>query len=596
MKTLRQRPKAVGETECGQAVYELKGVRMILRDNAGRFTRLVACSKCGRETGGRSVMHAADLDNAPQAVICPKCAAAPTAPEWAVRRRPSLSTTRPSTTEAGPPHRPARVTVTRGHEAMPPVLPVPPVDHFDVVWVQDAGGEALAPALAERLDARDAELRATIDDRAETLRAAVEHEAARSTAAAEMLAEVERRLTELAGRPEPAPVDLDELRAQVAPALDELQRATQALERRLGAVEATAGQTAGMAAQVAGGAEKASDELRSLRIEVSRRLDEMGRAAASSDASRIDELDARLQAVGARTAGEAASTSQRFDALERTLVEAVDGIRERAHAQSEFRVALEARVEALEAVLAGIAGADATQPTVAIDDLGRRLKELEARVGNGLPPDVASQTDLVGLRVALAHFSERLDGIQRPSVDVAPQTIDVATAESAGSTEARHRDVEAGFRRGLAGPAGSTRASGLAGLTARLEGVARKAERSLHEVADLAELHAALDTGLGSLRSEIAALRNSVKRAAGGHAGADDRPGRVTPASPVTQQSLGRARMPWNGDAAADGGDLRERRARRARLASAWRPSGRDGGRMADGDAGLQTQPAPRRG
>ncbi len=94
LKTLRQRPKMVGETATGEPVFEVRSVRLVLRDEAGHFSRLAQCSKCGREVPGAAVMSPADLDRPPHSVICKDCvrasvAASPLQPERrAVRTEP----------------------------------------------------------------------------------------------------------------------------------------------------------------------------------------------------------------------------------------------------------------------------------------------------------------------------------------------------------------------------------------------------------------------------------------------------------------------------------------------------------------------------
>lgn len=73
LRTLRQRPKVVGETAGGDTVYEVRGVRLILKPDTNHFTRLVECSKCGAEVPGASMLVAADLDQAPAPVVCRQC-------------------------------------------------------------------------------------------------------------------------------------------------------------------------------------------------------------------------------------------------------------------------------------------------------------------------------------------------------------------------------------------------------------------------------------------------------------------------------------------------------------------------------------------
>ncbi len=78
MRTLRQIPKVVGQTDAGETIYEARSARLVLRGDAAHFNRLVRCSKCGREVPGRAVLSAADLDQPAQAVVCNDCVEAAT--------------------------------------------------------------------------------------------------------------------------------------------------------------------------------------------------------------------------------------------------------------------------------------------------------------------------------------------------------------------------------------------------------------------------------------------------------------------------------------------------------------------------------------
>src|SRR5215210_903348 len=88
LRTLRQRPKVVDHRENGDPVFEVRSVRLVLRDNADHFNRLAQCSKCGREVPGAPVLSQADLTRPSHSVICKECVrnatavARRTAPVW----------------------------------------------------------------------------------------------------------------------------------------------------------------------------------------------------------------------------------------------------------------------------------------------------------------------------------------------------------------------------------------------------------------------------------------------------------------------------------------------------------------------------------
>ncbi|HUR23439.1 MAG TPA: hypothetical protein VMZ73_06165, partial [Acidimicrobiales bacterium] len=73
LRTLRQLPKAVGETAGGEPIYEVRSVHLLLDSSAGNFVRLAECSRCGRQLAGAPVLTAADLDRPLRPMICSDC-------------------------------------------------------------------------------------------------------------------------------------------------------------------------------------------------------------------------------------------------------------------------------------------------------------------------------------------------------------------------------------------------------------------------------------------------------------------------------------------------------------------------------------------
>lgn len=100
-RTLRQRPAAVGTTEHGDPVFEVRSVRLVLRDGASHFNRLVACSKCRREIVGTALLAPADLERTPSPVICEKCVkSSRTGASWPPAETPKAGTTPAEAPEA----------------------------------------------------------------------------------------------------------------------------------------------------------------------------------------------------------------------------------------------------------------------------------------------------------------------------------------------------------------------------------------------------------------------------------------------------------------------------------------------------------------
>ena len=119
LRTLRQRPKVVGETRSGDPVFEVRSVRLVLRDEAAHFSRLTQCSKCGREVPGAPVMGPADLDRPAHSLICKDCVrasvdAGPRQPERrAANAEPPAPPPPPPATERSAPEGPQPVDDVR---------------------------------------------------------------------------------------------------------------------------------------------------------------------------------------------------------------------------------------------------------------------------------------------------------------------------------------------------------------------------------------------------------------------------------------------------------------------------------------------------
>lgn len=73
LRTLRQVPRIVGETEAGDPIVEIRSVRLVLQGNAAHFRRLQVCSKCGKDAAGATVLDPVDLDRSPESLICQDC-------------------------------------------------------------------------------------------------------------------------------------------------------------------------------------------------------------------------------------------------------------------------------------------------------------------------------------------------------------------------------------------------------------------------------------------------------------------------------------------------------------------------------------------
>jgi hypothetical protein len=153
LRTLRQSPKFVGQTAAGDPVFEVRSVRLVLRDDAAHFTRIVACSNCARDVPGPAVLGPADLEDPVLDLICEDCVNRSALPVFE--------------TEDAPPQR----TDTPAGVALPGNGNV--ADHADLVAADDAEVEELErrlSVLAELLRAERAEWEASLDERAGVMR------------------------------------------------------------------------------------------------------------------------------------------------------------------------------------------------------------------------------------------------------------------------------------------------------------------------------------------------------------------------------------------------------------------------------------------
>ena len=204
LKTLRQRPKMVGRTRSGEPVFEVRSVRLVLRADAGHFSRLAECSKCGREVPGPPVLGPADLDRPAHSVICKDC----------VRASVAASPLQPERRQV----RPETANTPAAEPESEPSKPVEPADDVRLA-AMEAELQSAMSRLAELADVQDEELaesrlqealrKGLADIRAEVLEAS---EGSTARADLEALAQVvqaqQRQLVSLSA-------ELDETRADV---------------------------------------------------------------------------------------------------------------------------------------------------------------------------------------------------------------------------------------------------------------------------------------------------------------------------------------------------------------------------------------------
>lgn len=88
--------------------------------------------------------------------------------------------------------------------------------------------------------------------------------------------------------------------------------------------------------------------------------------------------------------------------------------------------------------------------------------------------------------------------------------------------ESHRRELQTGLREGLAAVQAAVPTPAPVN-DSRLQALEERLEKSDYEVSELGELHAALDVGLGALRSEMGEVGSAVKKVAGEQADIQDR-------------------------------------------------------------------------
>ena len=366
--------------------------------------------------------------------------------------------------------------------------------HFDAVIAQIGdelaqSGEAAVAAADARVAGAEARLLGRLDDIAAGVAQAAERSAARGDVLARLV-DVEKRLAEET-RPAPSTRPEQQLRSELEKDLAGMLQARHAdLEH---AVEARVGET--------------QAELGTLSGDV-RKL-----------ARTQEELNRALEGIAEQVSRSAANAAGNADDVERTVAEAVGLLAERlAVRQSELQAALDARLEQLQVAL----DREAARVGAAVDRAERAGTDV-VRVTAGNEELARAQEDLSG---RLDQMVERLERLQA--------TVDRESAQVAGTLSSQRSELEQALRTGLADvqPAATGGPAADGGRLDALEG----------EISDLGEYHAALDVGLGALRTEIAEVRDGLRKIARDQSELLDRAAAPAQAPPSGDAEQGRGR------------------------------------------------------
>jgi hypothetical protein len=574
LRTLRQIPRVVGQTDAGETIYEARSARLVLRGDAAHFNRLVRCSKCGREVPGRAVLSSADLDQPAQAVMCNDCVEAATlaSPRPGPPAEP-VATDEPAVVDAqaemnmGPDAlvdeldglgddeaEPAAVSEFEEAEyGMPPALDPELVDNGAGVDEDDPVLEEDGVLVAVALDDIEVPALAADDGLAGWDDAEWGAPAPAPGAMADEVPEAEDEEPAMAGagvdEPEPPVFEYEEPVVAGA-ALDEQQPFTAAT----GFDEPEPPPAPEYDEPIPGGASLDEQEPAAVfagldddeTVAYAAGLDEHEPVIVTADyqehepalraAIRPDDegLVRRIEALEERLAGVEDPDPLRLVAIEET----VNRLADRADAQASLQVAIQARLDEIGAAVVAAQGKKETDKLRRrLDQMGERLQQLQATTdaewaGARSETATLSQTiaDLGDRVVRLAEQAGDTAGAEDERLAAVEAKVDETATHLASALEAQRRELEEGLRDGLAGvlsavppSAPSAPPAAVDDHDARFRAMERQLEQSGNEVAELNELHAALDAGLGALRGEIGDVRTALSRVVDSKADLEDR-------------------------------------------------------------------------
>lgn len=417
LRTLRQRPRVVDQTESGEPVFEVRSVRLLLRPDADHFNRLAQCSKCGRNVPGPPVLAPGDLDRPANSVICKECVRGATGSSSGLVPRPAARVqsvprvdkvetpeTAPSTQEVADDGRLSRLE-SQLHEASTRLEELGDVQRAESLERRRAD-EAAQASIQNALAGQLAELRAELAASATSVAGrvgALEDNLRRSVAGvAEALSQQREQVGAMSGaiaqtRAElvtignGGPVDprwaeeaerriAEALRAELQAAIsDRVAKATVDAASIQEQVRSNAMAITHMVEVQRTDLQGALDDRLSLELaSVNQSLADLAKAQAEIEA-RLDALADRAQQVEGQVSAVAASVradTTRLHTLEQKIDESIRRLTELAEARRrEVRTAQPSAARKAQAASADVAaGGDL------LDSLERQLQEAETRL------------------------------------------------------------------------------------------------------------------------------------------------------------------------------------------------------------------------
>lgn len=522
-------PTVVGKASTGDPVFEVRGVRLILRPGATHFNRAISCSKCGRDVPGGGVLSPADLDLTPNPVICKNCVRTAGTALFAAEDRPPL----------GPPAQAPEAPAVSEPEAVAEQEPAPPADEDRL--------EALERRLGEAIEG----LRARGETERSELLAVLEGTSRRIDYVGERLAEQSQSMS-----------------AQVRD-----------LEERLQRLQATGDFGSGPVPSQAAIPEQANVDLERVEARLNERLEGLAAGVVSQRAELQavlqEEMRQRLDQLEQGLAHAAGTGGPSLHALEQRIEETVERLTERAEVQAELRVALEGRVDELSAALRGgtisvggdpirIPSEDEAQRREQesllrrFDEVVERVEQLQASVEADRARAESDSVALAQAAIDLARVEEQLnqrfdrlaekvaraDDTQAEHRRSLEEQVKDGLSRMTAALESHRQELQTGLREGLAVVQAAAPSGGSVD-DSRVQALEDRLEKNDYEVSELGELHAALDVGLGALRTEIGEVRSAVQKVTGEQADIQDRLDSLTRAPQAAAPAPGDSARGW---------------------------------------------------
>ena len=467
LRTLRQRPTLVGQTDEGAAVYQVRSVRLLLAPGAAHFRRLVTCAKCGRDVPGSPILAPGDLERPANSVFCDRCVRSPLPPRQEVPRE----------------------------SADPPVLVPTPAAPPGVTDENVGDLQRLSEQIADLLGGQNADL-AKLSASVAGVRAEMRELAESNQALARQQQELDQRIAGLAADVAAHPgAMVDTTAEQLQAAVDQLRSQIASLHQRMDDEAASRSDVGALAESTRALAQRDAEiettlarELADLRSSLAPTVD----AAAQPLHAALDRLRSEIASLQQRTDGDAAVRSEVGALAEstRALALARDDLSRKVQElaaqvqtprDAEIETSLAAELVDIKASLAPMVDATTDPLHAALDQLRSQIAALQQRID-----DEATARSEVGALVELnrSDLGELAGQLAPLTGDEAVRLADLSARLGAEDTQLRveFADGLQLLRAEIASVEQRSRDE-FAEVTTLLEGLRKELTDAVHDVA-----------------------------------------------------------------------------------------------------------------